>query len=439
MVLSIAIIGAGPAGLTLARLLQLSSSPITVTVFENDASPTSRTSQGGTLDLHTATGLEAIRRCGLWDEFLKHARYEGEEMTIADLNRTRYIHLTESKLGPVEDSRPEVDREKLVTLLRESVDEKSIQWGKKAVKVNAEAGTIGFADGTSAGPFDLIVGADGAWSKARAALTDVKPHYSGIAGYSAEIQHPDEEHPGVSKLVGRGAYFSFGKGKKLSGQRMGDNSIRVALWLPESETWSKGLIAEKGMTEQKLKETFLEMYADWANELKDFIRAGKNWQPWNLYELPVGYQWTRHTRVTLIGDAAHLMTPFAGEGVNAAMKDALELSDAIIAAINTDTSTTDTTASPIPHAIETYETSMFPRAKKVQEDTMRNKINGVAYDAPVTYLLEIIESICEESGKDLNKGWLAWLPIKTLLWSLLNTVYVFGQTRRRFWRVLGYP
>lgn len=50
MPFKIAIIGAGPAGCALARLLQQSDHQIDVTIFESEASPNFR-SQGGTLDL----------------------------------------------------------------------------------------------------------------------------------------------------------------------------------------------------------------------------------------------------------------------------------------------------------------------------------------------------------------------------------------------------
>ena len=83
----IAIIGAGPAGLTLARLLHVSKGKVDLTLYERDASPSSRPDQGGTLDLHTDTGLAAIRKCGLWDSFCKYARYEGEELIIVGQER----------------------------------------------------------------------------------------------------------------------------------------------------------------------------------------------------------------------------------------------------------------------------------------------------------------------------------------------------------------
>ena len=81
----IAIIGAGPAGATLARLLQSfsSSSPIDVTVFEGETSLSVR-AQGGTLDLHTSTGQRALRECGLYEDFLRYARFDGEAMTVCD-------------------------------------------------------------------------------------------------------------------------------------------------------------------------------------------------------------------------------------------------------------------------------------------------------------------------------------------------------------------
>ncbi|UNI16142.1 hypothetical protein JDV02_002608 [Purpureocillium takamizusanense] len=63
---SVAVIGAGPAGCMLARMLHRGG--VHVTVFEGEASP-DFLGQGGTLDLHTKTGMAAMRAAGLFDEF----------------------------------------------------------------------------------------------------------------------------------------------------------------------------------------------------------------------------------------------------------------------------------------------------------------------------------------------------------------------------------
>ena len=71
----IAILGAGPSGLTLGRLLHLAR--IDFVIFERDASAASAWGRGGsgTLDLHEGTGLLAIQEAGLLEEFKKKARY----------------------------------------------------------------------------------------------------------------------------------------------------------------------------------------------------------------------------------------------------------------------------------------------------------------------------------------------------------------------------
>ena len=65
----IAIVGGGMAGLTLARLLQMKQAD--VRVYERDVNREVRV-QGSTLDLHEGSGLEAMKRAGLLEEFYKH-------------------------------------------------------------------------------------------------------------------------------------------------------------------------------------------------------------------------------------------------------------------------------------------------------------------------------------------------------------------------------
>ena len=75
MVPPIAILGAGPSGLTLGRLLHLAG--IDFVIFERDASAASAWGRGGsgTLDLHEGTGWLALQEAGLFEEFKKKARY----------------------------------------------------------------------------------------------------------------------------------------------------------------------------------------------------------------------------------------------------------------------------------------------------------------------------------------------------------------------------
>ncbi|KIX09281.1 uncharacterized protein Z518_00360 [Rhinocladiella mackenziei CBS 650.93] len=424
MPFSIAIVGAGPAGLTLARLLQVANVDVSITIFEHDASPTSRLYQGGTLDLHTDTGLAALKKAGLWEEALKHLRYDGEELSFADENATIIVHKKHSSMAgaKVDYERPEIDREILKGMLLNSVKPEMVQWGKTLRSIEPTNGILTFRDGTTAGPFDLVVGADGAWSKVRHVLTDIRPHYAGMGGFESVIENPDRDYPKISKMVGRGSYFSFSDGKAIVAQRMGDESIKVSQWSLKEENYPSDLMASCGSDEEKLKEMVLENYRDWACELREVVRASTNLRPRSLYELPVGHFWDHRKGYTLIGDSASLMTPFTGEGVNKAMKDALELAEVLETAVTRNGS--------MDEAVEQYEQVMFPRAQKIQQRTMHNK-NAMFRGGPVQFMIGMVDVITEESGIDLKKGWLSWIPIKTIMWCCLSLRQVIGGYRRK--------
>ena len=67
----IAIVGGGPGGLTLARLLQMKDAD--VTVYERTINQNAR-DQGATLDLHEESGLMALREAGLMEAFKANYR-----------------------------------------------------------------------------------------------------------------------------------------------------------------------------------------------------------------------------------------------------------------------------------------------------------------------------------------------------------------------------
>lgn len=382
----IAIIGAGPAGCTLARLLHLGG--IEATLFEGEASPNYR-SQGGTLDLHTATGLAALKDAKLFDGFMKHARYDGEYMLCCDKNLNSFFSKADEPTSEKDlmGQRPEIDRSALRQLLAESLPAGMIQWGRHVKSVNKATGTAGasitFSDGTIASGFDLIVGADGAWSKARAALSDQKPLFSGMALQELHIPDADKTAPALSKLVHRGSIFVQADGRKTAIQQMGDGSLHIGVCTRRSDTPNVPLINADGTRSDNWTETCgydptnleqvkaamlarPELMSDFDPRLQDCIKyAAGTTTPRSLYCMPIGFQWGHQQGITLIGDAAHLMTPFAGEGVNVALDDARKLAAIILA----HAANKSHTPAQFDTAIRGYETEMYARTVKVAKLT----------------------------------------------------------------------
>ncbi|KAL1857946.1 hypothetical protein Plec18170_003170 [Paecilomyces lecythidis] len=373
----IAIVGAGPAGLMLARLLIQNS--ISVTIYEREQSPNCR-SQGGTLDLHEGSGQYAMREAGLFDEFLKYARYEGDDLVMADKTAVPLLDFRgDNRQG---ETRPEIDRQDLRRILLDSVPAGCIKWDHALYAANPNR-TLEFHTGKIEGPFDLIIGADGGRSSIRPLLTDVRPFYSGIAGFEFKIAEVEARYPAIADFVGRGSYYCWSDGKAIQAQRLGDKSLRVYVWSTKPETWAIDLHVKNPST-AVLKEILLQEFSDWSPILQDWIKAADDdRRPWTLYMLPTDFQWEHRPGFTLIGDAAHLMTPFSGEGVNAAFLDAVELARMIITK-NGARSPADLDA-----AVVAYESALFPRAHRTMEGTADNKRLFFRADAPLGFVVKI--------------------------------------------------
>ena len=422
--LNIVIIGAGPAGLTLARVLFVSGVKVNVTIYEHDASPTSRPDQGGTLDLQTETGLAAIRKCGLWDSFQRYARYEGQEFIFADKNATELVHVR-SVEG--QSDRPEIDRHRLKEILLESLPEESVKWGRHLREVT-EQGMLRF-DGWEEmeGPYDLIVGADGAWSKVRKRLIGLQPTYAGVSGYEMVIPEPAKTCPHVDKMVGRGMFFGSSDQKFLNAQRTGNNSIRVRSWFVCQEGEAKQILDKYGQ-EATLKK-ILQKYSGWAPEMAEFLRQADlgTLKQWTLYELPVGFKWAHKKGFTLIGDAASLSTPFSGKGVNKAMKDALELAELIEKSQDGNSNLT------LDEVVQMYERGMFPRAEKLQAETLSNKETMFGESAPLGLLTHMLETMAGNSTS-ISAKILGTAPVLAAVYAYFWVRAQIGWAVRRYWR-----
>lgn len=400
----IAIIGAGPAGCTLARLLIHNDAPVDITVFEGDKSLDAR-SQGGTLDLHKDSGLEAIRRCGLYDEYLKYARFDGEAFTVANKDLKKFICMA----GADEKSsggRPEIDRIRLREILVNSLPEGMVRWGwhlKSVEEVENGSFNLHFRDQGLQSGFDLIVGAEGAWSKVRTVLSDDRPYYFGVSGIGLSISDPQERCPDLNKLVNRGSMFAFSDAKSIMAQQMGDGSLSVSTWGTHAEDYIKKFDnkAEREIEAEteSIKALLRKEYEGWHPLLLQIIEMVDGpVVPRNLHMLPVGTKWRHRPGITMIGDAAHLMGPFAGEGVNLAMSDAMSLASAISNAEKA--SSSGDTKPQLSTEVKTFEEDMFKRATKVQK--MSYDMMEAMFVNPGAPNYTIEKWILAAAGHDLN-------------------------------------
>jgi 2-polyprenyl-6-methoxyphenol hydroxylase-like FAD-dependent oxidoreductase len=357
----IAIVGGGPGGLTLARLLQLHGA--TVQVYERDASRYERV-QGGTLDLHQESGLAALRQAGLLDAFRAAYRPGADAMRVTDQHATiRHDDHAQPQTATFADAhfRPEIDRGPLRDLLLDSLQPGTVVWDQQFATMQpaGPAWEITFRNGTTA-TADIVIGADGANSKIRPFLTPIQPFYSGIMVVEGAVADAAQHAPGVSQLLQGGKLFALGNEKTLIVSAKGDGSLNFYVGFKAPETWPR----DSGLDFQnaaQLQAWFRQEFAGWASLWEELFAAEPAaCVPRPQYCMPLTQTWLAQPNITLLGDAAHLMPPFAGEGVNMAMLDALELSNCL----------TSAQFSSLQAAIAHYEQHMRQRASAVAQDTL---------------------------------------------------------------------
>ncbi len=284
------VLAAGSAGLTLARLLQHHGVPCTV--YEQNSSREAR-SQAGSLDIHEGSGQLAIREAGLWEEFVKVMRPEPDMVRLCDPSGHAWID--ENKRPGKSHDRPQIDGCDLQSILLDSIDAASVNWGRRLQRVEPmgnDTYDLHFATGASARGFNLVVGADGAWSKVRPLLSSARPFYSGVSAVGMVMDSVAERKPELSQLVGPGSCFVIGENSAIIAQNSGDRHLRTWAYRRAPEEWLKecGIDFSNGRTAKA--ELVKRHYADWKQGYKDLIlQSNDQLDARPLYMLPIGLEW----------------------------------------------------------------------------------------------------------------------------------------------------
>ena len=359
----VAIIGGGPGGLTLARLLHLQG--VHVNVYERDLNKDARV-QGSPLDLHEESGLAAIRKANLLDAFKKNYLPGADKMLI--VNERAETFFSDHENRPNEDFdnkyfRPEIDRGSLRKILLESLQPEMVVWNSHFISMEKEKDgwLLHFKNGSSAYA-DIVIAADGANSKIRPYITNIKPFYSGITMLEGNIYDAAKATPQMYALLNGGKIMAFGNTKNVLLGLKNKRDVGFYASFKTDENWA----SNNGLdytNHTQLLTWFKKEYSEWSSIWYElFEHTTTPLVPRPIYCIPLDQTWKALPNVTMLGDAAHVMPPFAGEGANMAMLDALKLSEYL----------TSDNYNSLEEAISFYEIDMRKRAAIAAKESLEN-------------------------------------------------------------------
>jgi 2-polyprenyl-6-methoxyphenol hydroxylase-like FAD-dependent oxidoreductase len=314
------------------------------------------------LDIHEHNGQLALKAAGLFDKFLEIIHPGGQQTRVLDKHGNVLLDNPDDGTG----SRPEVPRGELRRILLESVPSDTVRWGYKlrsASPLGNGRHALTFADGSTV-TTELLVGADGAWSKVRPLLSDAKPVYAGIAYVETYLYDSDACHKASADAVGGGGMLAMAPGKGIMAHREPNGVLHTYLGLKKPEDWIAGIDFSDPAA---VVACVAKEFDGWTPQLTALISDGETAPvPRPIYALPLEHRWSRVPGVTLLGDAAHLTAP-SGEGANLAMYDGAELAN-LIAANRGD----------VEAALLAYETDLFLRgaSEAAEADRMQEVLFG---------------------------------------------------------------
>ncbi len=248
-------------------------------------------------------------------------------------------------------------RADLLDVIRQAVPGRAVRLDKRCAGVDASGARprLRFSDGEVI-EADVVIGADGIHSVIRNGLLGpTAATYSGICAFRALV--PADQAPAFARRPAQTLWI--GPDHHLVHYPVSAGRfINLVAFAPAEdyrvESWTATATIEE----------FLAEFAAWDPRLTGLIQAAKTPGRWALLDRAPLRQWTRG-RVTLLGDAAHPMFPFFGQGGAQAIEDAAVLAGCLAQSI----------ADPAA-GLRRYEALRIPRTTRLQQAShSRSRIN----------------------------------------------------------------
>ena len=328
------VVGGGIGGLTTG--IALKQAGVDTVVFER----TDEYKEAGT-GLHIAiNAMRALRELGLAEQVIERCGTPVERMEFRDSQGKLLMEWPVSELaGRLGVPAVGVTRTTLQALLLEKTGD-AVQLGVEVTGFDQDADgvTVRLADGREERG-DFLVGADGIWSQTRISLIgDGEPHYAGYLTSRAVIDFD-------RTLAPLGLFRQFwGRGQVFIAYRVADGRL---FWVAATRRDSEG--NGGGLDRRALQ----ERYRTFAEPVPAIIEATPEEA---IVEVeakdrsPVK-RWGEG-RVTLLGDAAHPMSPTQGQGACQAIEDAVVLRTSL------------SRTGDVVQALRAYEERRIPRTAK---------------------------------------------------------------------------